>query len=669
MTRELPHWREASQDGSTNSSGTGLTAHAVRATDGTTPHGSKIPTSDARLSTTTPDATPSTEAAVPHEYFRALVQTLSDPTLVLDENLNVRDLTPSAGRLFEREIGDLPGRHVLSIVHPDDRSSAAAFFSHALETPGTSPAAEWRVQHRDGHWIDLEVVCNNVLDDPRLRCLVLSGRDVSPRKELERQLSHQAFHDPLTDLANRALMLDRVEHAFKRQQNPFALLFLDLDNFKNVNDSLGHAAGDELLTGVAARLRTCLRPTDTAARLGGDEFALILEETRTADQAIEVAERVLRAMSEPFSVGERESFTQTSIGIAMSALVETPDELLRNADIAMYQAKQRGKGTFVVFEPTMHKQALERSELEADLRGAIARQQLFLNYQPIIELASGRIVGLEALLRWNHPDRGVLAPNRFVEIAEESGLIHPIGEWVLEQACSQLGIWQREFPRQDPLVMAINLSGRQLENDEILTQIRGSSAAAGIEPSSLLLEITETVMVKDAEQCAEMLTELRGLGSRIAVDDFGMGYSSLHYLHSFPIDLLKVAKPFVDGVARDEQEAVFTRTIMDLCRTLGLTALAEGVESGAQAEALRNLRCELGQGFYLSRPLDSSATTALLAQGGLLGRYANEVAGRTIVREKTWWKNVTGAQKTTADINSIGQLPPTSAGDGERSLT
>ena len=492
------------------------------------------------------------------------------------------------------------------------------------------------------------MVCNNVLDDSRLQCLVLTGRDVSPRKELERQLSHQAFHDPLTDLANRALLLDRVGHAFKRQRSPFALLFLDLDNFKNVNDSFGHAAGDELLKGVAARLRTCLRPTDTAARLGGDEFALLLEETRRPDEAIEVAERVLRAMSQPFHLDERESFTQTSIGIAMSTLVEATDELLRNADIAMYQAKQRGKGTYVVFEPNMHEEALERTELEADLRGAVARDQLLLHYQPIIELASGRIVGLEALLRWDHPDRGVLAPNRFVEIAEESGLIHPIGEWVIDEASRQLAAWQREFPREEPLTMAINLSGRQLENVAILDQIRNLPAAAGVEPSSLLLEITETVMVKNAEKTVEMLTELRQLGAQIAVDDFGMGYSSLHYLHSFPIDLLKVAKPFVDGVARDEQKAAFTRTIMDLCRTLGLTALAEGVESDAQAEVLRNLKCKLGQGFYLSRPLDDADTTALLAQGGSLGRYANEVAGRTLVREETWWKNVTGVQKTDA---------------------
>ncbi|MGI9659801.1 MAG: putative bifunctional diguanylate cyclase/phosphodiesterase, partial [Gaiellaceae bacterium] len=510
------------------------------------------------MSATTPDAaTPMDASDDPsneklNEYFRALVQTLPDATMVLDGEFTLRDHTPSATRLLGREGNELRGQHLLSIVHPDDRPSAAAFLSHAINRPGTTAPTEWRVQHGDGHWIHLEVVLNNLLDDARLQCVVITGRDISPRKELERQLSHQAFHDPLTDLANRALLVDRVQHAFQRQRNPFALLFLDLDNFKLVNDSLGHAAGDELLKGVAARLRTCLRPTDTAARLGGDEFALLLEETRTPDEAIEVAERVLRAMGEPFHLGDRESFTQTSIGIAMSTLVDATDELIRNADIAMYQAKQRGKGTYVVFEPSMHEEALERSELESDLRGALVRDQLLLHYQPIIELASGRIVGLEALLRWNHPERGLLAPNRFIEIAEETGLIKPIGEWVLHQASGQLGTWQREFAHNGPLSMAVNLSGRQLESDSILDQVRDASANAGIAPSSLLLEITETVMVKDSERSAEMLTELRRLGSRVAVDDFGMGYSSLHYLHSFPIDLLKVAKPFVDGVARDE---------------------------------------------------------------------------------------------------------------------
>ena len=592
-----------------------------------------------------------------NDYFRALVQTLPDATIVLDNQFSIRDQTPSATRLLGSDVKVHYGKSILGLVHPDDRAGASAYLSHVFARPGTAAPAGWRFRHVDGHWLHLEIVCNNMLQDPRLRCIVVSARDIGSRKALEQQLSHQAFHDPLTDLANRALLLDRVEHAFRSEHSPFGVLFLDLDNFKLVNDSLGHAVGDELLMGVAARLRTCLRPTDTAARLGGDEFALLLEDTRTPSEAIEIAARVIRALSEPFVINGRESFTQTSIGIAMSTLVDTTDELLRNADIAMYQAKERGKGTHIVFEPSMHEAALERSELESELRAALPRDELVLHYQPIVELASGRIMGLEALVRWNHPERGLLGPTRFIEIAEENGLINPIGEWVLDKACQQLGTWQRQFPQNGELAMATNLSGRQLESPKIIDQILDASRDAAIAPSSLMLEITETVMMKDARQSAEMLTELRKLGARVAIDDFGMGYSSLHYLHNFPIDLLKVAKPFVDGVARYEQTAAFTKTIMDLCRTLGLAALAEGVESESQAEALRNLRCGLGQGFYLSRPLDTETATALLAQGSSLGRYTHQLMGHTTRREKTWWKQVAGDQAAPADVNSADRLP------------
>lgn len=593
------------------------------------------------------------------EYFHALVQTLPDATIVLDGELRVRHQTPSATQLLGRDADDRERPEVLALIHPQDRDGAAAFLSHALSHSGPSEPTEWRVQHAEGHWLHLEIACGNMLDDPRLQCLVLSARDIGARKALEQQLSHQAFHDPLTDLANRALLLDRVEHAFQRERRPFSLLFLDLDNFKAVNDSLGHAVGDKLLKSVAARLRTCLRPTDTAARLGGDEFALLLEDARTSTSAADVAERVLRALGKPFVIDGRESFTQASIGIATSTLANTKDELLRNADIAMYQAKQRGKGTFVAFEPKMHAEALDRCELESDLRVALLNDQFVLHYQPIVELSSGRIAGLEALLRWNHPDRGLLAPSRFVEIAEDTGLISPIGEWVIHRACDQLGSWQQQFPNNGQLTMAVNLSGRQLESAKLLDQVLDASRGAGVNPAALLLEITETVMVRNAERSAGLLSELRQRGSRIAIDDFGMGYSSLHYLHSFPIDLLKVAKPFVDGVAQDEQKAAFTKTIMDLCQTLGLGALAEGVESDAQVDALRSLRCGLAQGFYLSRPLDVDATTALLTQGGSLGRYAHEVLGAGGRREQAWWKQVTGREGEAGDGDRIGRLPAT----------
>ena len=578
--------------------------------------------------------------------YRALVQNASDVVGLVDESGLIRYLTPSVERVLGYTPSDLEGQTLADLIHPRDVERAVSFLADTRDQRGATAPTEWRVRHRDGTWIHLETVGTNLLADPTVRSIVLTARDVTERKVVERQLAKQAFHDPLTGLANRSLLKDRVQRANLRDRRSFTLLFLDLDNFKHVNDSLGHAVGDQLLVEVASRIQQCVRPIDTAARLGGDEFAVFLEDSPDIEDAITVAERIIESLKTPIKVSGKTAFTSTSIGIAPGSLADSTDELLRNADIAMYRAKTRGKGQHVVFRPSMHAEALERIELESALHGAIERSELLLHYQPIIELESGQIMGLEALVRWQHPTRGLLGPAAFIPIAEETGLIKPIGTWVLNEACERLAGWQRDHPQHRPLSMSVNLSGRQLDDDDLLDHVAEAFRTSGIDPASMILEITETAMMKDTEVNAQRLTELKGLGLRLAVDDFGIGYSSLHYLHTFPIDLLKLAKQFVEGVASDEQKAAFAHTIMDLCRTLGLSALAEGIESNAQAEALRALRCGLGQGYYLSRPLDQDRTDALLGQGDALRRYAEEVRGSGPAREDTWWSQVTGRSRS-----------------------
>ncbi|MGH2576785.1 MAG: putative bifunctional diguanylate cyclase/phosphodiesterase, partial [Actinomycetota bacterium] len=375
-------------------------------------------------------------------------------------------------------------------------------------------------------------------------------RDISERKAFEEQLEHQAFHDPLTELANRALFRDRVEHALERQTRdgrPVSVLFMDLDDFKTINDTLGHAAGDQLLREAGERLKNCLRAADTAARLGGDEFGVLLEDAGTGGAGVEaadVAARIMAALQDPFHLGRKEVFARGSIGIAtarpdLEGVPQSAEELLRNADVAMYMAKEAGKGRYQVFEPAMHDTALRRLELKADLQRAVDNREFVLHFQPIIELETGEITGLEALLRWNHPERGMVLPLEFIPLAEETGLIVPIGRWVIEEACRQAVQLKERFPAT-PLHMAVNLSARQLQRPEIVGEIAETLMELGLDPGDLILEITESVMMRDMDLSIQRLTELKELGVKLAVDDFGTGYSSLNYIRRFPVDILKV---------------------------------------------------------------------------------------------------------------------------------
>ena len=446
---------------------------------------------------------------------------------------------------------------------------------------------------------------------------VWSFRDVTERKSLEDKLAHQAFHDPLTNLANQALFRDRVEHSLARSQRcsgTLAVLFIDLDNFKRVNDSLGHRAGDLLLQAVSERLRGFVRPADTAARLGGDEFAVLVEDIAGRADATEVAERILQALARPFAIAGRDVFVGASIGVAFGAPETRSEQLLRNADLAMYTAKNKGKARYEVFQPAMHAMAVERLEMEADLRRAGALGQVVVHYQPMVDLRTGEIAGVEALVRWQHPVRGLLSPAAFMPLAEETGLIHELGRHVLAEACGQARHFQRHHPGEGPLAMSINLSPAQLLEQSLVDDVVGALEGSGLSPSSLILEITEGAMMHDTEATIRTLDALKQLGIRLAVDDFGTGYSSLSYLQRFPVDILKIDRSFVAGLDGGPEESALARAIVRLAETLQLTAVAEGIETATQADRLEEIGCNLAQGYYFAPPQDSETVSGLLAR-------------------------------------------------------
>jgi diguanylate cyclase (GGDEF)-like protein len=434
---------------------------------------------------------------------------------------------------------------------------------------------------------------------------------------LQEQLHHQAYHDPLTGLANRSLFTDKVREAIAGRRGELAVLFIDLDDFKTVNDSLGHAAGDEMLVSVASRLRSSLRPEDLVARLGGDEFAVMVEDPHDAEAAaVRVARRIMEAFVLPVGVGSESVAVYVSVGIATShGGSSSAEELIRDADVAMYKAKTTGKGHFQVFHPSMGAAVLERHGLKEELRLAIERQELTLYFQPIVDLDTGRLVAEEALVRWEHPRRGLVGPAEFVPLAEETGLILSLGQYVLEEACQQACRWEARRAA-DPtggteVAVHVNLSAVELRDPELVSRVQRTLAEAQVDPRSVIFEITETVLLDDSERVSTAIGDLRALGVRFALDDFGTGYSSLSYLHTLPFDMLKIAKSFVDGLARGGREASFVRMMIELARTLGVTVIAEGIETQEQVDALIVLECDLGQGFHLGRPEPASTELAL----------------------------------------------------------
>ncbi|MEW6128047.1 MAG: EAL domain-containing protein [Acidobacteriota bacterium] len=548
--------------------------------------------------------------------FSSLVQNSSDVIFITDERMTIQFVSSSIERVFGYQSAGLVGINLRELLHTDDLEPTEAFFTEAMSCFGVTSPVEWRIQHQLGHWVYVESIGNNLISDPNVQGIVINTRDVTERKMLEEQLIHQAFHDPLTKLANRELFHDRVEQALARAQRsrkPITVMFLDLDNFKTINDSMGHTEGDLLLKTIAARLQACLRTGDTAARLGGDEFALLLEDCATAAEAITIARRIHKTVEKPVVLQGKEVFVGISIGITLSSVDEQhANVLLRNADTAMYTAKSRGKGRYEIFEPSMHQAALNRLEIEAALRYAIERQEFTLLYQPIIEFKSGKIIGTEALIRWHHKTRGMVAPKDFIPLAEETGLIVPIGQWVLEQACLQCKRWHDEFPTHLPLTITVNLSGRQLQEPDLARTIANALQKSGLPPESLILEMTESVMMQDTETTLDKLNELKALGIHLAIDDFGTGYSSLSYLQRFPIDILKIDRSFIHAISNGADESALVQAIITLGQTLRLRIVAEGIEFCEQIKTLQDLGCELGQGFHFSKPLSAHAIACYL---------------------------------------------------------
>jgi diguanylate cyclase (GGDEF)-like protein/PAS domain S-box-containing protein len=568
------------------------------------------------------------ELLASEQRFEALVQHSSDVVTVVDQGGRVLYQSESVHGVFGYTAESLLGRPLGDVLAPDESARLVEALAEAARRPYGTLVLELPLRHHAGHVCQAEMTVTNLLSNPAVGGLVLNTRDISERKQLEDQLVHEAFHDSLTLLANRALFKDRLDQALHRNRRgpeAVAVLFLDLDGFKEVNDSLGHATGDQLLIQVADRLRACVRPGDTVARFGGDEFAVLVEDSTGELDAVTVAERITASMRERFEIEGHEIHVRGSVGIASAdADADGSDQLLRNADLAMYRAKSAGQGGFEEYDPAMHRGLVERLELEADLRRAVEVGELELYYQPTVSLASGAIIGVEALLRWHHPTRGLVPPAQFIPLAESTGLINPIGRWVLAEACKQAVAWQRQHPGQTLLTMSVNISGRQLQSPGLADDVADALEASGLSPACLVLEMTESVLMTDTEENLELLQRLKDKGIRLAIDDFGTGYSSLSYLHRFPVDILKIDRSFVERLSERSDDAELAGTIVRLGQSLRMSTIAEGIEDHEQLDALRRMACDLGQGFYLARPVPAAQIDQLL---GVLGGDADQLSG------------------------------------------
>ncbi len=521
----------------------------------------------------------------------------------------------------DREICDNP-EEWFSRIHSDDRMHVEAEISAHIAGATPNFKSEHRIRHKDGvyRWVLSRglAIHNSLTNSYRMAG---SMTDITERKTAEEQLMFDAMHDALTELPNRALFMDRLTHAVSREKRNkeylFAVCFLDMDRFKVLNDSLGHSVGDKLLVTISERLAESLRPGDTVARLGGDEFAILLEDLKDRAEALQIAERMQEKLSQPFNLHGQEVFTSASIGITFSETgYDNPEHLLRDSDIAMYHAKARGSSSYQVFDNDMYDNAVARLQMETDLRQAVNQNEFMLHYQPIIAVETGRITGMEALIRWQHPHKGLVPPGDFIPAAEETGLIVQMGAWVIDEACAQLAIWQKQFPSDPPLNVAVNISSKQLMPD-LVSHIERVLNQSGIASNSLIVEITESMIMENAEVVAPMLQQLRKMNVPIHIDDFGTGYSSLSYLHRFPVDCLKIDRSFVSRIGTDGDNLEVIKAITTLAHSLEMHVVAEGVETEVQISQLKELKCEFMQGFYFSKPLDSKNFEELLQKSHL----------------------------------------------------
>jgi diguanylate cyclase (GGDEF)-like protein/PAS domain S-box-containing protein len=555
--------------------------------------------------------------AASEQRLSSLVRHSSDLITVIDESSTIIYQSPSIEAVLGYSAEEVIGRPFSRLLHPSEQGRLPICLADGSWATAAGEPMECVLSAPDGSPRNFEVLLNDLRDDEHVRGIVLNGRDVSERKAFEEQLTHQAFHDSVTHLANRALFNERVRHAVaraRREPMGLAAIFVDLDDFKTINDSLGHAAGDEVLLEVAKRITLAVRTGDTPARFGGDEFAILLEDVDDVQAAADTAQRVLDSLSAPLEIAHKTLSIRASVGISIAeaGVAIDADELIRNADSAMYIAKTDGKGGYRVFEPAMHQRMLSRLELRADLERALQKEELELHYQPLVRLQDGAVTGVEALLRWRHPERGLIPPDEFIPFAEETGLIVPIGRWVLQEGCRQAKALRTELGGDVLPSIGINLSVKQLFDDDILTDVVNALEAVDLEPSALTLEITETVMMTDTELATARLSELHALGVRLAMDDFGTGYSSLSTLSQFPLDILKMDRSLLAAGAAPITTGLAS-AVLGLGDTFKLEVVAEGIEYPEQSSTLRDLGCETGQGFFFARPMPPAALLEFLS--------------------------------------------------------
>jgi diguanylate cyclase (GGDEF)-like protein/PAS domain S-box-containing protein len=546
-------------------------------------------------------------------YVAALLHDTSDAILIVGDDGRIRYATPSAKPVFG-EVA-LAGALLQDVVSPAGRDGISRAFTRLRDHAGPWQPEDLRITRRDGTSVEVELRCSDYRQDPAVAGLVLTLRDVTRLRAVESELKHRAFHDELTGLPNRVLFSDRIAQGLaraRRTHSTLGVLLVDLDDFKLVNDTLGHGLGDELLVAAGKRLSELARDSDTAARLGGDEFALLVEDAASSTAVESIADRIIQAFGEPFLISTGSVLTTATVGLATTEDSSDAGDLIRHADLALYAAKSAGKRQWRRYKPVLSVGMAKRRELQAAMDNAIETSAFTLVYQPIVALATDEVVGFEALVRWPHPRWGMLHPDQFITLAEETGHIVPLGSWVLRQAVSDIIRLQRRLPRQPPLYVSVNVSARQFANPGFVAEVRRVVSASGLAPSALVLELTESVLLHRDDRIRADLTELKNVGVRLAIDDFGTGYSSLGYLRELPMDVLKIDRSFVEGMAVSEQRLAIVEIIIKIGKTLGMTVTAEGIESEVQRDLLISLGCAYGQGYLLERPVMAGEAEALV---------------------------------------------------------